>query len=77
VTADDPGYVSEGPGQRGSADGRKAWKPLVVKLSWSIASLTRGFSGLSSNTPRGDQAVTNRSCQDRNAHYMYLQERLI
>jgi hypothetical protein len=31
---------------------------VVVKLSWSIASLTRGFSGLSSDTLRSDQAVT-------------------
>jgi retron-type reverse transcriptase len=38
--------------------------PGGVKLSWSIASLTRGFSGLSSDTPRSDQAVTNRAYQD-------------
>jgi hypothetical protein len=37
---------------------------VVVKLSWSIASLTRGFSGLSSDTPRSDQAATKRSYQD-------------
>jgi hypothetical protein len=36
----------------------------VVKLSWSIASLTRGFSGLNSDTPRGDQAATKGSYQD-------------
>jgi hypothetical protein len=33
--------------------------PGGVKLSWSIASLTRGFSGLSGNTPHGDHPVTN------------------
>jgi 2-iminobutanoate/2-iminopropanoate deaminase len=37
---------------------------VVVKLSWSIASLTRGFPGLSSDTPRSDQAATKRSYQD-------------
>jgi hypothetical protein len=37
---------------------------VVVTLSWSIASLTRGFSGLSSDTPRSDQAATKRSYPD-------------
>jgi hypothetical protein len=40
---------------------------VVVKLSWSIASLTRGFSGISGNTPRSDHPVTDepgRSDQD-------------
>src|SRR5262249_7293402 len=34
------------------------------QLSWSIASLTRGFSGLSSYTPRSDQAAADRLSQD-------------
>ena len=42
-----------------------------MKLSWSIASLTRGFSGLSSDTPRGDQAATKGSCQDEKAQWLY------
>jgi len=37
---------------------------VVVKLSWSIASLTRGFLRLSSDAPCSNQAVTNGSCQD-------------
>jgi hypothetical protein len=36
---------------------------VVVKLSWSIASLTRGFSGLSSGAPCGDHPVTDRPDQ--------------
>ena len=32
---------------------------MVVKLSWSIASLTRGFSGLSGNTPHSGHPVTD------------------
>jgi hypothetical protein len=40
---------------------------VVVTLSWSIASLTRGFSGLSSDTPRSDQAATKRSYRMKNA----------
>jgi hypothetical protein len=31
---------------------------VVVKLSWSIASLIRGFSGLSGNTPHSGHSVT-------------------
>jgi hypothetical protein len=30
-----------------------------VKLSWSIASLTRGFLSLGSGTPPGDHLVTD------------------
>ena len=44
---------------------KTASEPLVVvKLSWSTASLTRGFFSLSSDTPRGDQAATKGSYQD-------------
>jgi hypothetical protein len=34
-----------------------------VKLSWSIASLTRGFFSLGSGTPSGDHLVTDRPDQ--------------
>jgi hypothetical protein len=33
----------------------------------------QGFSGLSSDTPCSDQAVTNRSCQDDNAQWDHVQ----
>jgi hypothetical protein len=36
---------------------------VVVKLSWSIASLTRGFSGLSGNAPHSDHPVTDKPDQ--------------
>jgi hypothetical protein len=43
---------------------------VVVKLSWSIVSLTRGFSGLNSDTPRSGHPVTGMlylSDKDENA----------
>jgi len=36
---------------------------VVVKPSWSIASLTRGFFSLGSDTPPGDHPVTDKPDQ--------------
>jgi hypothetical protein len=49
---------------------------VVVKLSWSIASLTTGFSGISGNTPRSDHPVTDepgRSDQDEKRSVLIFQ----